>query len=86
MYKNKVFSSQGSTLTLEGNRLAAIWGYLPKYFSGISNYFSIKGYQKAKDLLNTKLKYLMLHRKYRRKVLLPHMNFTNTQLKSANTQ
>jgi len=26
------------------------------------------------------------YRKYRRTVLLPHMNFNNTQLKSANTQ
>ena len=28
----------------------------------------------------------MLHRKYMRKVPLPHMNFTNTQLKTTNTQ
>jgi len=28
----------------------------------------------------------MLHRKYRRKVVLPYINFTNTQFKTANTQ
>jgi len=28
----------------------------------------------------------MLHRKYRQKHSVIHMNFTNTQLKSANTQ
>ena len=28
----------------------------------------------------------MLHRKYRRKVISPNINFTNTHVKTANTQ
>jgi len=45
--------------------------YLSNYFSGIPNCFSNRGYQQAKELMNTQLKQLMLHRKDRRKVLLP---------------
>ena len=49
---------------------AAFWGYLPNDFSRIPNYFSNKGYQYAKELLNTQLNMFVLHRKYRRRVLL----------------
>jgi len=36
--------------------------------------------------MNTQLKQLVLYRKYRGKVVLSKMNFTNTQFKTAATQ
>ena len=61
-------------------------GLFAQLFFGILNYFSNKVVKKPKKKWNTQLKLLVLHRKCRRKVLLPDTNFTNTQLKSSNTQ
>ena len=61
-------------------------GLFAQLFFGILNYFSNKVVKKPKKILNTQLKLLVLQRKCRRKVLLPDTNFTNTQLKSSNTQ
>ena len=50
-------------------------GYLPNYFSGIPQGFLNQRVSLTKELMNTQLKWMRLHRKYRRKVVLLNINY-----------
>ena len=57
--------------------------YLPDSFSGIPNCYLYQRQQKAIQIMKDNKKQLVLYTNYRGKIVLPNLNFTNTQLKTA---